>query len=76
MDPEVFKAVQGDAQVNQVDHSNDASIKHALTGVNVVISTITTVAVDFQVNVAATKYLLTLALYARESKSEHWTRPR
>jgi uncharacterized protein YbjT (DUF2867 family) len=53
VDPKVSKTIQGDAQVIQVDYSNDASIKHALTGVDVVISTIATVAIDVQVKIAA-----------------------
>ncbi|KAF8495152.1 NAD-P-binding protein [Russula emetica] len=38
--------------VIQVDYSNDASIKHALTGVDVVISTVPTAAFDVQWKVA------------------------
>jgi hypothetical protein len=45
--------VQGDAKVIPVDYSNDASIKHALTGVGVVISTISGTAVDVQGKIAA-----------------------
>jgi uncharacterized protein YbjT (DUF2867 family) len=45
--------IQGDAKVIQVDYSNDASIKHALTGVDVVISTVPTAAFDVQWKVAA-----------------------
>ena len=52
-DPKVSKTVQGDAQVIQVDYSNDASIKHALAGVDVVISTVPTESVDVQVKIAA-----------------------
>jgi hypothetical protein len=44
--------VQGDAKVIQVDYSNDESIKHALTGVDVAISTISGTAVDVQVKIA------------------------
>ena len=32
--------VQGDAKVIQVDYYNEASVKHALTGLDVVISTV------------------------------------
>jgi len=53
VDPKVSKTVQGGAQVIQVDYSNDASIKHALTGVDVVISTVPTATVDVQVKIAA-----------------------
>src|SRR6266576_171209 len=45
--------IQGDAKVIQVDYSNDASIKHALTGVDVVISTIPAPAFDVQWKIAA-----------------------
>jgi hypothetical protein len=38
--------------VIQVDYSNDASIKHALTGVDVVISTVPTAAFDVQWKIA------------------------
>ena len=37
----------------QVDYSNEGSIQHALTGVDVVISTISGAAVDIQVKIAA-----------------------
>jgi uncharacterized protein YbjT (DUF2867 family) len=43
---------QGDAKVIEVDYSNDASIKHALTGVDVVISTVPIPAFDVQWKVA------------------------
>jgi NmrA-like family len=39
--------------VIQVDYSNEGSIQHALTGVDVVISTIPGAAVDIQVKIAA-----------------------
>ena len=45
--------VQGDAKVIQVDYSNDESIKQALSGVHVVISTISGTAVDVQGKIAA-----------------------
>ncbi len=45
--------VQGDAKVIPVDYSNNASIKHALTGVDVVISTIPIPALDVQEKIAA-----------------------
>jgi uncharacterized protein YbjT (DUF2867 family) len=45
--------VQGDAKVVRVDYSNDGSIKHALTGVEVVISTISGEALDVQGKIAA-----------------------
>jgi uncharacterized protein YbjT (DUF2867 family) len=45
--------VQGDAKVIRVDYSNDESIKHALTGVEVVISTISGEALDVQGKIAA-----------------------
>jgi uncharacterized protein YbjT (DUF2867 family) len=38
--------------VIQVDYSNEGSIQHALTGVDVVISTIPAVVVDIQVKIA------------------------
>ena len=44
---------QGDAKVIQVDYSNDESIKHALTGVDVIISTISGKALDVQAEIAA-----------------------
>ena len=37
----------------EVDYSNDESIKNALTGVDVVISTVSVLALDIQVKVAA-----------------------
>jgi uncharacterized protein YbjT (DUF2867 family) len=40
--------VQGDAKVIQVDYSDEGSIKHALTGVDVVISTIAIAALEVQ----------------------------
>jgi uncharacterized protein YbjT (DUF2867 family) len=39
--------------VIEVDYSNEGSIQHALTGVDVVISTIPAVAIDIQVKIAA-----------------------
>jgi uncharacterized protein YbjT (DUF2867 family) len=45
--------VQGDAKVIQVDYSNEASIKYALTGVDVVISTVPIPALDVQEKIAA-----------------------
>jgi uncharacterized protein YbjT (DUF2867 family) len=45
--------VQGDAKVIQVDYSKDESIKRALTGVEVVISTISGEALDIQGKIAA-----------------------
>jgi len=45
--------VQGDAKVIRVDYSNDESIKHALTGVEVVISTISGEALNVQGKIAA-----------------------
>ena len=47
--------IEGDAKVIQVDYSSDESIKHALTGVEVVISTIsgTPAALDVQMKIAA-----------------------
>jgi saccharopine dehydrogenase-like NADP-dependent oxidoreductase len=47
------KTIQGDAKVIEVDYSNDASIKHALTGVDVVISTVPIAVVHVQVKIAA-----------------------
>jgi hypothetical protein len=46
-------SVQGDAKVIQVDYSNDESIRRALTGVEVVISTISGEALDVQGKIAA-----------------------
>jgi len=46
-------AVQGDAKLIQVDYSNEGSIKHALTGVDVVISTVSGFALDIQGKIAA-----------------------
>ena len=45
--------VQGDAKVIQVDYSDDESIKHALTGVDIVISTVPVAALDVQGKIAA-----------------------
>ena len=45
--------VQGDAKVIQVDYSKDDSIKQALAGVHVVISTIQAQAIDAQMKIAA-----------------------
>ena len=45
--------VQGNAKVIQVDYSNDESIERALTGVEVVISTISGAALDVQGKIAA-----------------------
>jgi uncharacterized protein YbjT (DUF2867 family) len=45
--------VQGDAKVIHVDYSNHASIKQALAGVHVVISTVPGVAVGVQGKIAA-----------------------
>jgi uncharacterized protein YbjT (DUF2867 family) len=45
--------IQGDARAIQVNYSNDESIKHALTGVDVVISTVPTAALDVQGKIAA-----------------------
>jgi uncharacterized protein YbjT (DUF2867 family) len=45
--------VQGDAKVIHVDYSNHASIKQALTGVHVAISTVAGAALDVQGEIAA-----------------------
>jgi uncharacterized protein YbjT (DUF2867 family) len=45
--------VQGDAKVVQVDYSDDESIKQALTGVDVAISTVPVAALDVQGKIAA-----------------------
>ena len=45
--------IPGDAKVIQVDYSNDESIKRALTGMEVVISTISGEALDVQGKIAA-----------------------
>ena len=45
--------IEGDAKVIQVDYSNDESVKHALTGVDVVISTVATPALNAQGKIAA-----------------------
>ena len=45
--------VQGDVKVIQVDYSNKASIKYALAGVDVVISTVPIPALDVQEKIAA-----------------------
>ena len=44
--------IEGDAKVIQVDYSNDKSIKEALTGVDVVISTIAGKALEVQGKIA------------------------
>ena len=46
-------AIEGDVKVIQVDYSNHDSIKHGLTGVDVVISTISWNAIDVQGKIAA-----------------------
>lgn len=46
------KTIQGDAKVIEVDYSNDESIKNALTGVDVVISTVAIAALDIQGKIA------------------------
>ena len=45
--------VQGDAKVIRVDYNNEACIKYALTGVDVVISAVPIAALDVQENIAA-----------------------
>jgi uncharacterized protein YbjT (DUF2867 family) len=45
--------VQGDAKVIQVDYNNEASIKYALTGVDVVISSLPIAALNVQEKIAA-----------------------
>jgi len=47
------KTIQGDAKVIEVDYSNDESIKNALTGVDVVISTVAIAALGIQGKLAA-----------------------
>jgi NmrA-like family len=47
------KTIQGDVKVVEVDYSNDESIKNALTGVDVVISTVAIAALNIQGKVAA-----------------------
>jgi uncharacterized protein YbjT (DUF2867 family) len=47
------KTVQGDVKVIEVDYSNDESIRNALAGVDVVISTVAIAALDIQGKVAA-----------------------
>jgi uncharacterized protein YbjT (DUF2867 family) len=45
--------IEGDAKVIQVDYDSEASIKHALLGVDVVISTVPIPALDVQEKIAA-----------------------
>lgn len=45
--------VEGDAKAVQVDYSDEESIKHALTGVDVVISTVPVGVLDVQGKIAA-----------------------
>src|SRR5712692_1520191 len=45
--------IQGDAKVARVDYSNDESIKRSLTGVEVVISTISGEGLNLQGKIAA-----------------------
>ncbi len=53
VDPKGSKnTIQSDAKVIQVDYSNEASIEHALTGVDVVISTVPEAAFDVQGKIA------------------------
>jgi uncharacterized protein YbjT (DUF2867 family) len=56
--------VQGDAKVIQVDYSNEASIKHALTGVDVVISTVPPTAFDVQWKIATAAKEVDVKLFA------------
>ena len=44
--------IRSDAKVIQVDYSNDASIRHVLTGMDVVISTVPEAAFDVQWKIA------------------------
>ena len=44
--------IEGDAKMIQVDYSNDESIKHALTGVDVVISAVSMAALGVQEKIA------------------------
>ncbi len=53
VDTKDSKTIEGDAKVIQVDYSNEESIKNALTGVDVVISTIAIPALDVQRKIAA-----------------------
>jgi alpha-galactosidase/6-phospho-beta-glucosidase family protein len=55
--------VQGDAKVIQVDYNNETSIKHALTGVDVVISTIPIPALDVQEKIAAAAKAVDVKLF-------------
>ena len=45
--------IEGDVKVIQVDYSNENSIKHALIGVDVVISTISAAALNIQGKIGA-----------------------
>ena len=45
--------IEGDAKLIQVDYSNHESIKHALAGVDVVISTVAIAALNVQEKIAA-----------------------
>src|SRR6267154_402974 len=47
------KTIQGNVKVIEVDYSNDESIKNALTGVDVVISTVAIAALDIQGKIVA-----------------------
>jgi len=70
--------------VIQVDYSNEESFQHALTGVEVVISTIPGTAVDIQVKIAAAaknqasscSFPRSLEEYPMERPSEFWARRR
>jgi uncharacterized protein YbjT (DUF2867 family) len=55
--------VQGDAKVIQVDYDNEASIKHALTGVDVVISTIPIPVLDVQEKISAAAKAVDVKLF-------------
>ena len=55
--------VQGDAKVIQVDYNNEASIKYALTGVDVVISTVPMTALDIQETIAAAAQKVDVKLF-------------
>jgi saccharopine dehydrogenase-like NADP-dependent oxidoreductase len=46
------KTIQGDVKVIEVDYSNDESIKNALTGVDVVISTVAIAVLNIQEKIA------------------------
>jgi uncharacterized protein YbjT (DUF2867 family) len=58
--------------VTQFDYSSDASIKRALTGVDVVIGTVPTTAVDVQVKIAVAAKDVDVQLFVPSKFGGRW----